>query len=347
MSEARAYAAHAVSAPLKPFRFERREPGDHDVRIDITHCGICHSDLHQVRNEWQNSVYPMVPGHEIVGRVVAAGKKVKDFKVGDLAGVGCMVDSCRKCANCKKGLEQHCQTRTSFTYNNTEQDGVTRTQGGYSSHIVVDERFVLKIAANQPLDRVAPLLCAGITMYSPLKRWKAGKGDRVAIMGLGGLGHMGVKLAAAFGAEVTVLSGSKAKKADAHRLGAHEFELTGEAAASGKLNGRYDLIIDTVSADHDVAAPLGFLKTGGTLVLVGAPPNPLAVPAFGLIGGRKNLSGSVIGGIAETQEMLDFCAKKNVLSDVETIAIKDVNAAYERMLKNDVRYRFTIDMATL
>ena len=347
MSKARGYAVLSATAPLTPFAFSRREPRERDVRIEISHCGICHTDIHQTRNEWGSSTYPMVPGHEIIGKVSQVGSKVEKFKVGDLAGVGCMVDSCRKCATCRKGLEQHCELHTSFTYSNTEQDGKTPTQGGYSSHIVVDEAFALKVSAKLSLERVAPLLCAGITTYSPLKRWKMGSGNRVGVMGLGGLGHMAVKLAAAMGAEVTVLSGSKSKAADAKRLGAHEFALTAEAVESGKLTNRFDLIIDTISADHDVNGPMSLLKTGGTLVLVGAPPKPLAVASFSLIGGRKNLSGSVIGGIQETQEMLDFCAKENVLSDVEVIAIKDVNRAYERMLKNDVRYRFTIDMKTL
>ncbi|MDE2038669.1 MAG: NAD(P)-dependent alcohol dehydrogenase [Elusimicrobia bacterium] len=346
MSQTKAYAVRAADAPFEPITIERREPGERDVRIDISHCGICHTDVHQTRNEWGGSVYPMVPGHEIVGRVAQVGGKVEKFKVGDVAGVGCMVDSCRKCAACRRGLEQHCEVLTSFTYNSTEQDKVTRTYGGYSSQIVVDEAFALKIALGQPLERVAPLLCAGITLYSPLKRWQAGPGQRVAVMGLGGLGHMGVKLACALGAEVTVLSGSRRKQADAKRLGAHDFALTSEAAAMTRLAGRFDLIVDTISAQHDVNAALGLLKTGGTLVLLGAPPKPLAVAAFSLVGGRKSLSGSVIGGIEQTQEMLDFCASRKILADVEVIGLspKEIAAAYERMLKGDVRYRFTIAM---
>jgi uncharacterized zinc-type alcohol dehydrogenase-like protein len=345
MSQAKGYAVTSATSPLTPFSFARREPGERDVRIDITHCGICHTDIHQTRNEWGMSTYPMVPGHEILGRVSHVGKKVKKLKVGDIAGIGCMVGSCGKCGACKNGLEQHCEVHTSFTYNNTEQDGVTPTQGGYSSHIVVDEGFALKIDPKQPGERVAPLLCAGITTYSPLKRWKIGKGSKLGVLGLGGLGHMAVKLGAAFGAEVTVLSGSPSKKADAKRLGAHEFELTSEAGA--KLMNRFDMIIDTVSADHDVNAVLSWVKTRGTVVLVGVPPKPISIGAMSLVGGSKSLSGSVIGGIDETQEMLDFCAKKKVLADVEVIGIKEVDKAYERMMRNDVRYRFTIDLKTL
>ncbi|MBI5629862.1 MAG: NAD(P)-dependent alcohol dehydrogenase [Elusimicrobia bacterium] len=345
MSKAEAYAALSAASGLEPYTIERRDPGEEDVRIEILYCGICHTDIHQAKNEWGGSVYPLVPGHEILGKVSQVGKKVSKFKPGNLAGVGCMVDSCRKCGNCRQGLEQHCEAGPSFTYNSLEQDGATRTYGGYSSHIMVKQDFAFKIPFKSGLERVAPLLCAGITLYSPLRRWNAGQGRRVAIMGLGGLGHVGVKLAAAMGAEVTVLSSSKAKEADAKRLGAHDFAVTALAAAAGQLTGRFDLIIDTISADHDVAAALGFLKTAGTLVMVGAPPNPLAVPAFSLIGGRKNVSGSVIGGLAETQEMLDFCAEHGVLADVEVISLKEVNQAYERMLKNDVRYRFSIDMS--
>jgi len=347
MSQAKAYAVTSPTSPFQPWTFERREPGDRDVRIEIAFCGICHSDLHTARGEWPGVQYPVVPGHEIAGKVTAVGKKVKNFKVGDLAGVGCLVASCGKCANCKIGLEQHCAGPVSFTYNSLEKDGRTATQGGYSSHIVVDESFVLKIKAGQPLERVAPLLCAGITTYSPLKRFGAGKGKAVGVLGLGGLGHMGVKLAAAMGAEVVALSGTAAKKADAKRLGAHDFVLTSDAAAMSKSAGRLDLIVDTVSGNHDIGAALGLLKTDGTLVLVGASPEPLALPAFPLIMGRRRVAGSLIGGLAETQEMLDFCAAKKVLSDVEVIAPSAIDTAYGRLAKGDVRYRFSIDLSKL
>ncbi len=347
MSEARAYAALSHTSPLVPHVLQRREPGPKDVEIDVAYCGICHSDIHTVRGEWGLGAYPIVPGHEIVGRVSRVGKKVKKLKVGDLAGVGCMVDSCRKCANCKKGLEQHCSGPASFTYNSTEQDKKTVTQGGYSTRIVVDEAFTLKVKTGLPLERVAPLLCAGITTYSPLKRHGVKKGTRVGVLGLGGLGHMAVKIAAAMGAKVTVLSGSESKRPDAKKLGASEFALTKDPAAMAALAGTLDLIIDTVSGPHDVNAMIGLLSTSGTLVMVGASPEPHAVASFALIMGRRALEGSLIGGIKETQEMLDFCAKKKVLADVEVIAAKDINAAYERMLKSDVRYRFSIDCATL
>lgn len=347
MSQAKAYAATSPTSPLKPWTFERRELGEKDVRIDIAFCGICHSDLHTARGEWQGVKHPVVPGHEIAGRVAAVGRKVREFKTGDLAGVGCMVDSCRKCENCKKGLQQHCFAPASYTYNSVERDGKSATQGGYSSHIVVDEDFVLKLAAGQALERVAPLLCAGITTYSPLKRFGAGKGKTVGVLGLGGLGHMGVKLAAAMGAEVVVLSGSASKKADAKRLGAHDFVLTSDAGALSKNGGRLDLIVDTVSGRHDIGAALGLLKTAGSLALVGASPEALALPAFPLILGRRQIAGSLIGGIGETQEMLDFCAKRKVLADVEVIAPRDINASYERLLKGDVRYRFSIDTSKL
>jgi uncharacterized zinc-type alcohol dehydrogenase-like protein len=346
MNTTQAYAATSPTSGLSPFALARREPRPKDVELEVLFCGICHTDIHQVRNEWGGSVYPVVPGHEIVGRVIRAGRAVRKFKLGDVAGIGCMVDSCRKCDACKKGLEQHCENATTFTYNSLERDGKTRTYGGYSKRVLVDEAFALKIAAKQPLERVAPLLCAGITTYSPLKRHGIGRGDRVGVMGLGGLGHMGVKLAAAMGAEVTVLSRSASKKADAKRLGAHAFALTSDTAAAAKLANRFDLILDTVSADHDVDAALGWTKVGGTLVLVGAPPNPMKVGAFSVIP-RKRLEGSLIGGIKETQEMLDFCARKKVYSDVEVVAMKDVDAAYERMLRGDVRYRFVIDLKTL
>ena len=347
MSQAKAYAVMSPTSPFQPWTFERREPGERDVVIEIAYCGICHSDLHQARNEWANSSFPMVPGHEIAGRVAAVGRKVRKLKAGDLAGVGCMVDSCRKCANCRKGLEQHCAGPVAFTYNGFEKDGKTPTYGGYSSHIVVDEAFALRIKDGLPLERVAPLLCAGITTWSPLKRFGAGKGKRVGVLGLGGLGHMGVKLAAALGAEVVVLSGTAAKKADGRRLGAHDFILTSDAAAMARNAGRLDLIIDTVSAPHDIAAALGLLNTGGTLALVGASPQPLELPAFPLILARRQVAGSLIGGIAETQEMLDFCAKKKVLADVEVIAPREIDSAYERLARGDVRYRFSIDASKL
>ena len=347
MSDARAYAASSPTSPLAPMSLPRREPGPKDVVIDIAYCGICHSDVHTVRGDWGAGAYPIVPGHEIVGRVARVGKKVKKFKVGDLAGVGCMVDSCRKCENCRKGLEQHCFGPASFTYNSTEQDKKTVTQGGYSTQIVVDEAFTLKVKPGLPLDRAAPLLCAGITTYSPLKRHGVKKGTRVGVLGLGGLGHMAVKIAAAMGAAVTVLSGSESKRPDAKKLGASAFALTKDPAVMTQLAGSLDLIIDTVSGPHDVAGMVGLLATGGTLVMVGAAPEPHAIGSFPLIMGRRAIAGSLIGGIKETQEMLDFCAKKKVLADVEVIAAKDINAAYERMLKSDVRYRFAIDCATL
>jgi uncharacterized zinc-type alcohol dehydrogenase-like protein len=347
MPEARGYAAQNAKSPLAPFRFQRREPGPRDVHVRLLFCGICRSDIHQVRNEWGNSMYPMVPGHEIVGEVAKVGARVRGFKAGDIAGVGCLVDSCRTCPGCKAGLEQHCQKHVSFTYNGTEQDRKTPTFGGYASDIVVDERFALKIKPGLPLERVAPLLCAGITTYSPLKRWKAGPGRRVAVRGVGGLGHMAVKLAAALGAEVTVLSSSKSKAADARRLGAHESVLTSKGGALARLAGRFDTIIDTVCAPHDVNEMLGLLKVEGALVLVGASPRPLQFGAFPLIVGRRILAGSLIGGIAETQEMLDFCARRKVFSDVEVIRMKDVDRAYERVVRGDVRYRFSIDLRTL
>ncbi len=341
------YAAFGAGRAFEPFKFERRDPGPHDVQIDILYCGICHSDIHQARNEWGGSVFPMVPGHEIVGRVHRVGNKVKRFKPGDIAGVGCFVDSCRKCPACKKGLEQFCSVHTAFTYNATEMDQKTPTYGGYSSKIVVDEKYTLKISPQLPLERVAPLLCAGITTYSPLKHWNVRKGQRVGVVGLGGLGHMGVKLAVSMGADVTVFSTSPAKEKDATRLGAKHFALSTDASALSSLKGRFDFILDTVSAPHPITTFLELLRPDGTLVLVGASPKPLEVHTFALIMGRKTLAGSLIGGIKETQEMLDYCAKKKVLSDVEVIPVTKINEAYERVLKGDVRYRFVIDLKTL
>ena len=347
MTTAKAYAATSATAPLAPYQFERRAAGPHDVQIEIAYCGICHSDLHQVRNEWGNSSYPMVPGHEIVGKVTAVGAHVKGFKVGDLAGVGCLVDSCRTCPSCQRNLEQFCEKGAAFSYNGTEMDRKTITQGGYSSSIVTDEAFVLKISPKLDLAAAAPLLCAGITTYSPLRHWNTKKGDRVGVVGLGGLGHMAVKIAAAMGAEVTMLSTSKSKEADARKLGAHHFGLTSDDATFKRLAGQFDLLIDTISAPHDYNKYLGLLRVEGTMVLLGVPPEPTPVSAFPLIMGRRSLSGSLIGGIAETQEMLDFCAEHGIVSDIELIPMQQVNVAYERMLKNDVRYRFVLDMKTL
>lgn len=343
----KAYAAQTNQSPVTPWNFERREPNNHDVQFDILYCGVCHSDLHQIRDEWFPGIFPMVPGHEIVGRVTNVGSHVKKHKVGDLVGVGCMVDSCRTCENCEDGLEQYCVNGSSQTYNGMEQDKKTPTYGGYSNMMVCHEDFVLKISEKLDLAAVAPLLCAGITTYSPLRHWKIGKGHKVAVLGLGGLGHMAVKFAVAFGAEVTMLSTSPSKKADAERLGAHHFVLTSDKEQVAAVRNHFDFIIDTVSAPHDYNMYLGLLRTNGIQICVGVPPSPLEIYGFSLLGNRRSIAGSGIGGIPETQEMLDYCAEHNIVSDIELIDIKDVNAAYERMLKGDVRYRFVIDMATL
>ncbi len=347
MIKTKGYAAQNAQSPLAPFTFERRIPGPEDVHFEILFCGVCHSDLHQIRNEWGGSIFPMVPGHEIVGRVVKVGNQVKKFKVDDLAAVGCLVDSCRDCENCKQGLEQYCKNGPVGTYNSLERDGKTKTYGGYSNQIVVHEDFVLHVPGNLPLEAVAPLLCAGITTYSPLKHWRVGKGHKVGVLGLGGLGHMAVKFASAFGAEVTMLSTSISKEVDAKRLGAQKFALTTDAEKVKSLKGYFDFIIDTVSAPHDYNMYLRMLATNGIHICVGAPPTPSEIMAFSLIGNRRSIAGSGIGGLPETQEMLDFCSSYNIVSDVEVIAMKDINQAYERMLKGDVRYRFVIDMATL
>lgn len=347
MLETHGWASFDASSPLRAHAFQRREPGERDVLIEITHCGICHSDLHTVRGDWGPQSYPIVPGHEIVGRVARVGAKVDKLAVGDLAGVGCFVDSCRTCDQCKRGEEQFCDAGTSFTYASLERDGVTRTQGGYSTRIVVDQDYALKIAAGLPLDRVAPLLCAGITTYSPLRKYHVGKGTRVGVLGLGGLGHMAVKLAAAMGADVTLLSTTRAKKLDAERLGAHDFAVHTDDADWKRVRGRFDVVIDTVSAAHDLGRFVDLLAVDGTLVLVGAPDDLGKLGAFSLIGRRRSVAGSLIGGIRETQEMLDFCAANGVLADVETIAAQQVDAAYARMLKSDVRYRFVIDCGSL
>jgi alcohol dehydrogenase (NADP+) len=347
MAKTPAYAAASAGAPLAPFTIERRDPGPHDVVIDILYCGICHSDIHQARDEWGGSLFPMVPGHEIVGRVRRVGKEVSRFKEGDLAGVGCMVDSCRVCDSCRRGLEMFCEKRCALTYNGTEMDRETRTYGGYSTQIVVDDRFVLKVPAGLDPAGAAPLLCAGITTYSPLRQWNCKKGDRVGVVGLGGLGHMAVKLAASMGAEVTMFSTSRSKEADARRLGAQAFAYTKDESTFTKLAGRFELLIDTIAAPHDYNAYLGLLRPQGAMVVVGIPSEPIPVAAFSLIMGNRRLAGSAIGGIAETQEMLDYCAEHKVVSDIEVIPVQKVNEAYERMIRNDVRYRFVIDISSL
>jgi uncharacterized zinc-type alcohol dehydrogenase-like protein len=342
-----AYAASAEKLPLVPFQMHRREPGPYDVLIDILYCGVCHSDIHQVRNEWGGSVFPMVPGHEIAGKVLRVGSKVTRFQVGDHVGVGCFVDSCRQCDSCQEGVEQYCETGAHFTYNGVEKDGSTPTQGGYSTQIVVDENYTLRIPSHLPLDRAAPLLCAGITLYSPLRHWRVGPGTKVAILGMGGLGHMGVKLAHALGAEVTVLSHSLTKKEDAKRMGADHYFSTAQADTFTQLSRHFDLIINTVSVELDWNQYVNLLKRDGALVLLGVPEKPAPVFAMPLVGARRSISGSMIGGIAETQEMLDFCGKHQITSEIEIIPIQKINLAYERMLQSDVRYRFVIDMASL
>ena len=342
-----AYAVPAPSAPLVPHTITRRDVGPDDVAIDIRYSGICHSDIHQGRNEWFPGIFPMVPGHEIAGVVTEVGSNVTRFRVGDHAGVGCFVDSCGDCANCNRGEEQYCLNGgNTSTYNGRERDGVTPTYGGYSTRIVVKERYVLRIPENLPLDGAAPLLCAGITLYCPLAKAKVGPGMRVGVMGLGGLGHMGVKLAAAMGAEVTMISHSAAKEEDARRLGAHHFLLSSDAAAMKAAKYSFDVIANTVSADIDVRPYLDLLDLDGTMALVGAPPAPLQVPAFSLFDLRHSISGSMIGGIPQTQEMLDFCGTHGITSDIETIAIQQVNEAWERVVASDVRYRFVIDTAS-
>lgn len=347
MIPVKSYAAQTSKSPLAPFQFERRDVGPHDVQIDILYCGVCHSDLHQIRDEWGGAIFPMVPGHEIVGRIITVGSHVQKFKAGELAGVGCFVDSCRTCDNCKAGIEQYCEKGMSGTYNSYEQDGKTPTYGGYSTKIVVDENYVLRISDKLPLTGVAPLLCAGITTYSPLRYTGVGKGQRVGVLGLGGLGHMAVKFAASFGAEVTMLSSSRSKEPDAKKLGAHHFVLTSDEGQMKKLKNHFDVILNTVSANHSYTPYLKTLKTNGTMIVVGAPPTPSEAPAMTLIANRRSILGSLIGGIAETQEMLDYCAVHNIVSDVEVIDMPYINTAYERMLKNDVKYRFVIDLASL
>ena len=341
-----AYAAQNATNPLAPFNFQRRDVGQHDVQIEILYCGVCHSDLHTVRNEWQNTTYPCVPGHEIVGRVVKVGAHVKKFKEGDTAGVGCMVDSCRTCANCEEDLEQFCDD-TTWTFNSADKHVGGMTFGGYSDSIVVDEAFVLQIPKNLNLAAAAPLLCAGITTYSPLRHNNVTKGQKVGVVGLGGLGHMGVKLAKAFGAHVVVFTTSPNKVEDALRLGADEVVNSKNADEMKKHLNSFHFILDTVSAQHDINAYLLLLKRDGNLTQVGVPAEPLSLNVGSLIYGRRSLSGSLIGGIKETQEMLDFCGKHNITADIELIPIHTINQAYDRLVKSDVKYRFVIDMASL
>ena len=341
------YAAQTATAPLDAFAFERREPGPGDVQIEILYCGVCHSDLHTARNEWKNTVYPVVPGHEIVGRVTQVGRAVTAFQAGDLAGVGCMVDSCGACPDCQEGLEQYCPTFT-LTYNSPDPHTGQMTYGGYSNRIVVDQRFVLRVPKTLDLAAVAPLLCAGITTYSPLRQWKVGPGHTVGVVGLGGLGHMAVKLAHAFGAQVVLFTTSPGKAADARRLGADEVVISKNPDEMALHAHRFDFILNTVAAPHNLDAYLQLLKRDGTMCLVGAPQDPHPpLEVFNLIFKRRRLAGSLIGGIRETQEMLDFCAEHNIVSEIELIPIQNINEAYERMLRSDVKYRFVIDMASL
>jgi uncharacterized zinc-type alcohol dehydrogenase-like protein len=347
MIQTKGYAAQSATTSLAEFEFERRELKPDDVLIDILFCGVCHSDIHQVKDEWGGSMFPMVPGHEIVGRVNAVGSNVSKFKVGDLAGVGCLVDSCRTCSSCEEGLEQYCEVHSAGTYNSVEMDKKTPTFGGYSKQIVTTQDFVLKVSEKLDLARVAPLLCAGITTYSPLKQWNVKKGDRVAVVGLGGLGHMGVKFAAAMGAEVTVISTSVNKESDAKALGAHKFIVSKEKSQMKEARNYFDFILNTVSASIDLNPYLALLRLDGTMVLVGVPPEAPQIQVFNLIGKRRRLAGSLIGGLPETQEMLDYCAEHTIMSDIEIIKMEEINEAYERMIKGDVHYRFVIDLATL
>jgi uncharacterized zinc-type alcohol dehydrogenase-like protein len=347
MLSTRGYAAKTHTSPLEPFTFERRDPGPRDVLIEIQYCGICHSDIHQTRDEWGGSIFPMVPGHEIIGRVAEVGSQVTRFRVGETVGVGTIVDSCRVCKSCQEGLEQYCTDHPVWTYNARERDGKTPTYGGYSNQIVADERYTVSIPSQLSPAGAAPLLCAGITTYSPLKHFNVGPGQRVGIVGLGGLGHMGVKFAASMGSKVTVFSTSKTKAQDAKRLGAADSVVSSDARTLDALADRFDFILDTVSAPHDVNAYLDLLRRDGVLTMVGVPPKALEIEPFSLILKRRHLTGSGVGGLRETQDMLDYCADHHVTSDIELIPIQQVNEAYERTLKGDVRYRFVLDMKTL
>jgi uncharacterized zinc-type alcohol dehydrogenase-like protein len=340
------YAAHDKTSPLVPYSFERREPAADDVVVEIDFCGICHSDIHQVRNEWGGSIYPMVPGHEIVGRVSAVGSSVAKFKVGDLAGVGVLVDSCRVCVNCKAQMEPYCEKGMVGTYNARDYAGAM-TFGGYSNNIVCDERYVHTISPKLDLAAVAPLLCAGITTYSPLRHWKVGPGKKVGVIGLGGLGHMGLKFAHSFGAHVVQFTTSESKIADAKKLGADEVVISKDAEAMAKHKGSFDFILDCVSAPHDVNAYLNLLRLDGTMCLVGLPDEPITISPFAIITNRRSFAGSMIGGMPETQELLDYCAEKGIVSEIELTSVDKLGEAYERVLKSDVKYRFVIDMATL
>lgn len=343
----RAFGTEASDASLQQLNIKRRRPAPHDVEIDISYCGVCHSDLHTARNEWHGTVYPCVPGHEIVGRIVSSGGHVTKFKVGDYAAVGCMVDSCRECDYCKEGLEQYCEEGNTLTYNSPDKYFSTQTFGGYSESIVVDENFVLRVPENLDLAATAPLLCAGITTYSPLKHWNVAPGQKIGVIGIGGLGHMGVKLAKAMGADVIVFTTSRSKVEDAKRLGADEVVLSKDDKQMQQYAAKLHFVLDTVSGEHDINAYLNLLRVDGSLALVGAPEHPLPVEAFSLIPYRRSFAGSTIGGIAETQQMLDFCGKHNIVADIEMINIQQINEAYERLLKGDVKYRFVIDMASL
>jgi uncharacterized zinc-type alcohol dehydrogenase-like protein len=346
MTQVKAYAAYDAVTPLKPFDFERKDVGPNQIQIEILYSGVCHSDIHTARSEWGAANYPVVPGHEIVGRIVKVGDNVTKFKEGELAGVGCFVDSCRHCASCLEGEEQYCEEGMTGTYNSFERGTKTPTYGGYSTSITVDENYALHISDKLDLKGVAPLLCAGITTYSPLRHLNVGKGHKVAVLGLGGLGHMAVKFAASFGAEVTMLSTSPSKEADARKLGAHNFALTTDPAVMASLQNNFDFILNTISAQHEYATYLKLLRKNGTMIVVGVPPTPSTAPAMALIGKRRSIMGSLIGGIAETQEMLDYCAEHNITSDVEVIDMDYINQAYDRMEKSDVKYRFVIDITS-
>lgn len=347
MIQVKAFAAYDAETPLKPFEFERKEVGPNQVQIEILYSGVCHSDIHTAKGDWGPAIYPLVPGHEIVGRIIKTGENVSKFTIGELAGVGCFVDSCRKCASCKEGEEQFCEEGMTGTYNSYERGTNIPTYGGYSTTITVDQDYVLHVSEKLDIKGVAPLLCAGITTYSPLRYLKVGKGHKVAVLGLGGLGHMAVKFASSFGAEVTMLSTSPSKEADAKSLGAHHFALTSDPAVLASLANTFDVIINTVSAKHDYNTYLNLLNKNGTMVIVGAPPAGEPLNAFTMIMKRRSIMGSLIGGIKETQEMLDYCAEHNITSDVEIIDMNYINEAYERMNRSDVKYRFVIDMASM